>query len=135
MHLDSEEFMNHPYIGILPDGIPGSIMHRKNDDIRYPETRRAEDTVYLKEWMKKRYFKLDDSYNYLFLRAFHCSNTWEQEHFRRRIRNSPKALLQYFWHSVIRNNVFGHPRFQLSNASKQAFEDFIRISKELNLIS
>ena len=135
MHLDSPEFMDHPYVGILPDGIPGSIMHRKSNTIRYPETRRAEDTVYLNEWMKLRYFKLDDSFNFLFLRAFHGSNTWEREHFQRRIRNSPKALIQYIWHAVIRRNVFGHPRFQLSGQAQKAFADFLELSQKLGLIS
>lgn len=134
MHLDSDEFMHHPYVGILPDGIPGSIMHRKSESIRYPETKRAEDTVYLNEWMKKRYFKLDDSYNYLFIRAYHGNNTWEQDHFRRRIRNSPKALVQYIWHAVIKNDLFGHPRFQLSEQAKEAFNQFLELSRTLNLI-
>lgn len=134
MHLDSEEFMHHPYVGILPDGIPGSIMHRKNDRIRYPETRRAEDTVYLKEFMKLRYHKLDDAYNYLFLRAYHGNNTWEQTHFKRRIRNSPVALMQYIWHALIKKDLFGHPRFQLSEKAQDAFKQYLHESRELGLI-
>lgn len=134
MHLDTDEFMDHPYVGVLPDGIPGSIMHRAGEDIRYPETRRAEDTVYLHEWMQKRYYKLDDSYNYLFLRAYHGDNTWEQTHFKRRIRNSPKALMQYFWHAILKNDLFGHPRFQLSPQAKAAFKQYKEISAELNLL-
>ncbi|MCG8372073.1 MAG: glycosyltransferase family 2 protein [Balneolales bacterium] len=133
MHLDTEEFMNHPYVGILPDGIPGTIMHRKDDTIRYPETKRAEDTVYLKEWMKRRYLKIDHSYNYLFLRAFHGNNTWEQEHFQRRIRNSPVSLIQFIWHSKIRKNLFNHPRFRLSEKAERAFQRYLSISRELDL--
>ena len=134
MHLDSEEFMNHPYVGVLPDGIPGSIMHRADNEIRYPETKRAEDTVYLNEWMKKRYLKLDDSYNYLFLRAYHGNNTWEQEHFVRRIRNSPEALIQYIWFAVIKRNLFSHPRFKLSKEATEAFKNYLQTSKELDLL-
>ncbi|MTI89636.1 MAG: glycosyltransferase family 2 protein [Balneolaceae bacterium] len=134
MHLDTEEYMDHPYVGVLPDGIPGSIMHRSGANIRYPETRRAEDTVYLNEWMERRYFKLDDSYNYLFLRAYHGNNTWEQTHFKRRIRNSPVALLQYVWHAVLKQDLFAHPRFQLSPEAQSAFDQYKRESKELGLI-
>lgn len=134
MHLDTEEFMMHPYVGILPDGIPGSIMHRRNDHIRYPETKRSEDTVYLEEWMKLRYHKLDHSYNYLFLRAYHGDNTWEQDHFKRRIRNSPIALVQYIWHAVIRNDLFGHPRFQLSDKASDAFQQYLEESRRLDLL-
>lgn len=134
MHLDTKEFLHHPYVGILPDGIPGSIMHRRDEHIRYPETRRAEDTVYLKEWMRKKYYKLDDSYNHLFLRAFHGDNTWEQEHFKRRIRNSASSLIQYIWYAKLKGNLFEHPRFQLSKDAQQAFDDYMKLSKELNLI-
>lgn len=134
MHLDTNEFMEHPYVGILPDGIPGSIMHRRSDSIRYPETRRSEDTVYLEEWMKLRYHKLDHSYNYLFLRAYHGKNTWEQDHFKRRIRNSPVALLQYIWSVFIKRDLFSHPRFQLSEKAEAAFKQYLSESKELNLL-
>lgn len=133
MHLDTPEFIEHPYIGILPDGIPGSIMHKRNDDIRYPETRRAEDTVYLKQWMEKKYFKLENSYNYLFLRAYHGQNTWEQVHFKRRIRNSVVSFFQYVWYKHLRNDLFSHPRFKLSENAKDAFDQYWQESKELKL--
>ncbi|HET8866471.1 MAG TPA: glycosyltransferase family 2 protein [Gracilimonas sp.] len=134
MHLDTDEFMEHPYVGILPDGIPGSIMHRRSGSIRYPETRRSEDTVYLEEWMKLRYHKLDHSYNYLFLRAYHGNNTWEQDHFKRRIRNSPVALMQYIWSVFIKRDLFSHPRFQLNEKAEAAFKQYLSESKELNLL-
>lgn len=133
MHLSTPRFMEHPYIGTLPDGVPGSIMHRRNPEIQYPETPRAEDDVFLKKWMKLNYYKLDDAYNYLFLRAYHGENTWEQKHFKRRMFNSPWATIQYFWYSVIRNDLFAHPKFQLSSKAKQAFKQYMRESRELDL--
>lgn len=135
MHLDTEPFIHHPYIGYLPNGIPGSIMHRRSEHIRYPETRRAEDTVYLKEWMQKRYHKLDKHYNHLFLRAYHGNNTWEKEHFQRRIRNSFGSMLAYFWHKTIKGDLFGHPRFQLTEDQQEAFESYLELSEKLNLFS
>lgn len=133
MHLDTPRYLEHPYVGYLPDGIPGSIMHRRNKEIRYPETRRSEDTVYLKEWMKLRYKKLSPDYNHLFLRAYHGNNTWEREHFKRRIRNSPGSLLAYIWHKNIKGDLFGHPRFQLDETQKEAFKSYFELSKKLNL--
>lgn len=133
MHLDEEPYMQHPYVGYLPDGIPGSIMHRADADIRYPHTRRAEDTVFLKQWMEKRYIQLPDSYSYLFIRCYHGSNTWEKEHFLRRIRNNPKDALLYGWHKMIKGNVFGHPRFCLSQNERTAFEMYLEDSKKLSL--
>lgn len=135
MHLDNREYLNHPYIGYLPNGIPGSIMHRSSTQIRYPETRRAEDTVYLKQWMKKRYKKLDHQFNHLFLRAYHGNNTWEAKHFIRRIRNSIPSAIAYFWYAVVRRNVFNHPRFRLTPDQKAAFEQYVSDSKNLGLLS
>lgn len=134
MHLNTQEFNSHPYIGHLPEGIPGSIMHRKDDSIRYPETRRAEDTVYLKEWMNKRYMKLDDSCNHLFLRAFHGDNTWEIEHFERRIKNSPIRMVQYLWFKYVTGDLFRHPKFRLTSDQQNAFDQYFTMSKELGLV-
>src|SRR5699024_61488 len=76
-HIDSEEFMQHPYRGAIADGSPNSIMHRKSSEIRYPSLRRDEDTVYLNQWEEKRYKKISLAYSYLLVRCFHGSNTWE----------------------------------------------------------
>lgn len=133
MHLDTPKYLNHPYVGYLPDGIPGSIMHRRNKNIRYPETRRSEDTVYLNKWMNLRYKKLSPDYNYLFLRAYHGNNTWEREHFKRRIRNSPIKLLSFIWYNYIKGDLFNHPSFQLNKNQREAFESYFELSKKLGL--
>lgn len=135
MHLDEEPYMQHPYVGYLPDGIPGSIMHRANSNIRYPHTRRAEDTVYLNEWMEKRYIQLPDNYSHLFIRCYHGNNTWEKEHFLRRIRNNPKDALLYVWHKMIKGNLFNHPRFRITEEQQKAFKMYLDDSKNLNLFS
>lgn len=134
MHLDEEPYMHHPYVGYLPDGIPGSIMHRADADIRYPHTRRAEDTVYLNEWMEKRYLQLPDDYSHLFIRCYHGNNTWEKDHFLRRIRNNPKDAILYVWHKMIKGDLFAHPRFRLTEKQKEAFQEYLSSSKELNLL-
>ena len=133
MHLDEEPYMKHPYVGFLPDGIPGSIMHRADSSIRYPHTRRAEDTVYLNDWMQKRYLQLPDKYSYLFIRCYHGSNTWEKDHFLRRVRNNPKDALLYGWHKFVKGNLFDHPRFELDRAEQEAFSMYLKNSKKMDL--
>lgn len=134
MHLDVEPYIRHPYVGNLPNGIPGSIMHRKDPSITYPHTRRAEDTVYLDQWMDKRYTKLSDEYSYLFLRSYHGDNTWEKEHFLRRIRNSPVDYIQYIWYAKIRGDFSRHPKFILTEKEQQSFEMFLEDSLEFDLV-
>lgn len=134
MHLDTPEYVHHPYVGQLPEGIPGSIMHRNDPSISYPHTRRAEDTVFLKEWMDRKYIQLPDKYSYLFIRCYHGDNTWEKEHFLRRIRNSPVDLITYVWHKFVRGNLFNHPKFRLSDEAKEAFAMYLDDSKKFELV-
>ena len=133
MHLNDPEYMNLPFFGKLPDGIPGSIMHKNNASIRYPEFRKAEDTVYLKDWMKLKYTKLPEEYSYLFIRCYHGSNTWEQEHFRRRIKNSPYKWVLFNFYKYIIRDLNKHPKFRLSGNAKQTFEMYMEQSNALKL--
>lgn len=134
-HIDSPDLINHPYIGRLPDGSPSSIMHRKNDDIRYPSMRRGEDTVYLNRWMDQgKYKMLDLSYAYLFVRVFHGSNVSGKKHFLRRLKNSPVNWIQYMWHAKIRGNLFSHPKFKLSEIEQKSVEMFMNDSKKLGIL-
>ncbi len=135
MHLDNPDFFSLPYIGYLPDGIPGSIMHKRSDEVRYPEYRRAEDTVYLRKWMKHRYIKLPEHHAGLFIRCFHGTNTWEEEHFTRRIRNSPGSWIQYLYYKYVRGDLSGHPRFRLSPVTDSAFKQYVEESRTLNLFT
>ncbi|MGM0547277.1 MAG: glycosyltransferase family 2 protein [Bacteroidota bacterium] len=134
-HIDSEKFMEHPYIGSLPDGSPSSIMHRRDDNIRYPSLPRGEDTEYLNKWIKnKRYKQLDLSYSYLFVRVFHGTNVSGKKHFLRRLKNSPKRWLQYMWHAKIKGDVFGHPKFDLTEKEQEAFNMFLEDSRKLGIL-
>jgi len=134
MHLDTKTYQLHPYIGILKSGIPGSIMHRRDDQIRYLELRRAEDTHYLNAWSKKRYTKLPLSEVHLFIRCFHGNNTWDKSHFMSRMRNTVPDLAAYYWYRYIKQDLFSHNRFQLSEKAKASFEAYLADSYELNLL-
>lgn len=134
MHLDTEAYLEHPYIGYLRDGVPGSIMHRRVDDIRYPAMRRAEDSVYLQAWTERRYTKLPPTELYLFIRCFHGSNTWEQSHFMSRMRNTVPDAVAYAWHRYVRGDLFRHPRFRLDEKAREAFQTYLEDSYDLNLL-
>ena len=133
MHIDSPKFVHRPYIGCLPEGVPGTIMHRRDPDIRYPNMRREEDTAYLEQWKQKRYALLPPSDTHLFIRCFHGTNTWEKDHFLRRLRNSVSDALAYVWYRYIEGNLFQHPRFQLSEKDHHAFEQYLQDSDTLDL--
>lgn len=134
MHLDAPEYFYAPYIGLLDDGVPGSIMHRRDDDARYPDMPRAEDTVYLDHWLEQDYRLLPASEAaHLFIRCFHGDNTWEKKHFLTRMRNTPRDAIAYVWHRYVRGDLSRHRRFQLSDAARDAFETYLHDSADLGL--
>lgn len=133
MHVDHPEYFDLPYVGYLPDGIPGTIMHRRDDTIRYPSERAGEDTTYLDHWLSKRYQKLPASEAGLFIRCFHGTNTWEMNHFVRRMRNSPAKLMRYLFYRHIVRDLSKNPLFRLDEGVRQAFETYLAESRQLEL--
>lgn len=125
MHVDHPDYFYHPFIGILPDGVPPTVMHRRDADIRYPNIRRTSDTDYVNDWREKRYHIMPREDSYLYLRYSHDDNLWETDHFLRRMRNTPKDLLLYAWHRYVRGDVFDHPRFQLTEQMQEAFQRYL----------
>jgi glycosyltransferase involved in cell wall biosynthesis len=134
-HIDTEKFMEHPYRGFLPNGSPSTIMHIRNDQIRYPSLQREEDTIYLNQWRKhKKYKNLDLSYAYLFVRVFHGDNVSGKKHFLRRLKNTPVSWLQYMWQAKIKDDIFSHPKFQLSGKEQESFDLFMADSRKFGLL-
>ena len=135
MHVDAPEYFYSPFLGLLPHGVPPTIMHRRDEEIRYPELRRTSDTAYTTRWRERRYVQLPRALSYLHLRYFHGGNLWEQEHFLRRMRNTPADLLLYGWYRYVRRDLFKHPRFRLDANAKSAFEAYLADSRAEGLFS
>ncbi|GGO98553.1 glycosyltransferase family A protein [Stakelama pacifica] len=133
MHLDSPEWFDHPYVGTLNPGVPGTILHRARSDARYPDERRGEDTVFLDNWPRDALSIIDAPH--LFLRAFHGSNTWERQHFTRRIRNTPASGIEYFLRRYLLRNVYGHSRFRLGPDTRAAFAQYLADSRRLGIFA
>ncbi len=133
MHVNQLPYFDKPYIGLLPNGVPPTIMHRRDDSIRYPSLPRTEDTVYVNEWLARSYVQLPADASYLYIRSFHGSNTWEVDHFLRRMRNTPVDWLRFGWYKYIRRDLFAHPRFHLTEKMLAAFNSYIEDSRRLGL--
>ncbi len=133
MHVNETEYFDHPFYGLLDGGVPPTIMHIRDDEVRFPELRRTSDTTYKNVWRSRNYHIMPMEDAHLHLRYFHGENLWEQDHFLRRMRNTPRDLLAYGWHKVIRRNVFGHPKFRISTDARQAFETYLALSRECGI--
>lgn len=134
IHIQDGEFKDTPFIGSLTHGIPGSIMHISSDEIYYPNYPKAEDTVYLNQWKKKKYTIMPKDMAYLFIRCYHGSNTWNAEHFKRRIRNSPYRFLTYIWYRYAKKELIKHPYFRMEGNLKVSVDQYFADSESLGII-
>lgn len=129
MHVDDPAFFAHPFVGLLRGGVPPTILHRRDDAIRYPNLRRTSDSTYVEQWQKRRYTILSHGTEGLYVRYFHGGNLWEQEHFVRRMRNTPADFVAYLWARYVRRDVKTHPRFRLTPETEAAFRLYLEQSR------
>lgn len=133
MHVDDPRYFDHPFVGLLRGGVPPTIVHRRDAEIRYPNLRRTSDTHYVEAWQEHRYVQLPPAQSYLYVRYQHGGNLWEADHFLRRARNTPRDLLLWGWHRHIRQRPFDHPRFRLSPEARAAFAQYLDDSFRFDL--
>jgi glycosyltransferase involved in cell wall biosynthesis len=129
MHVDAPNYFLHPFIGLLREGVPPTVMHRRDGGIRYPNLRRTSDTTYLGQWQQRAYHLLPRGTEHLYVRYFHGGNLWEERHFVRRMRNTPRDLMAYGWHRFVRRDLLGHPRFRLGADARAAFDLYLAQSR------
>lgn len=134
MHVDHRDYFHRPFLGKLRHGVPPTIMHRRAA-VRYPNLRRTSDTTYTEAWRARRYAQLPLEDARLYLRYFHGGNLWEQEHFLRRMRNTPADLIAYVWFRYVRRDLFAHPRFRLDEAAWAAFGTYLEDSRAVGLFA
>nr|BCX00470.1 MAG: hypothetical protein KatS3mg041_0516 [Bacteroidota bacterium] len=123
VHLDLPTWRSRPFRAQIRRGTPGTILHRREAAIRYPDWARQEDTAYRDRWWSRRVRLLGREYAYLFIRCYHGRNTWELTHFLNRLRNHPLGCLGYGY-ARIRGSLWYHPAFRLSEAERASFALF-----------
>jgi glycosyltransferase involved in cell wall biosynthesis len=133
MHIDSEEMFERPYRADVSDGTPGTILHRRTD-VRYPNDARGEDSVFMKTLQRAgRVAVMDRRHSHLFIRCFHGNNTWEAQHFQKRLWRTPLLLAFYLKARWIDRDLFRHPAFQLTDAERVAVAQYFADSRELGV--
>jgi glycosyltransferase involved in cell wall biosynthesis len=135
MHLDTPDYIAHPYRCSLRGGTPGTILHRRSN-VRYPELRKNEDAIYLdRHRAAGRVATLGSAQSHLFIRCFHGENTWNREHFLRRLHTTKLDKLRHFVAVRLRRDLFSHPAFQLATREREAFEHYLSQSRAVGLLS
>ncbi len=135
MHLDTPEYVRHPYRAELRSGTPGTILHKRTT-VRYPDLRKREDSVFRDRLARTiRLGIVEQPHSHLVIRCFHGANTWDERHFRRRLRRTFVDRLDFLRAKYIRGDLFTHPRFHLTAKEREAVDRFFQDSLELGIFS
>jgi glycosyltransferase involved in cell wall biosynthesis len=133
MHVDTPQMADLPYRADAGHGTPGTIVHRRTA-VRYPNLARGEDDVFLESIGRRgRIARLGAEHSHLFIRCFHGGNTWDDGHFRRRLRRTPLAAAHYVW-ARLRGDLRRHPQLRLTPRERDAVARFLDESRELSLL-
>ncbi len=133
MHVDTPAMAALPYRADAGHGTPGTIVHRRTR-ARYPNLARGEDDVFLAEVARAgEVAMLGEDHSHLFIRCFHGGNTWNADHFRRRLRRTPLAAAHYLW-ARLRGDLRHHPQLRLTERERAAVQRFLEASRELSLL-
>jgi len=133
MHVDTPAMAALPYRADAGHGTPGTVVHCRTD-ARYPNLARGEDTVFLDALAERGDVAvLGVEHSHLFIRCFHGGNTWNADHFRRRLRRTPTAAAHYLW-ARLRGDLRGHPQLRLTDRERAAINVFLNESRALDLL-
>lgn len=135
MHLDTRELGDTVFRAEAPGGMPGSILHRPTH-VRYPNRARSEDLAFqaaLEEHGRVGCMPREDAH--LLVRCYHGTNTWDLDHFVRRLWRTPRNKLQYVIARFVRRELRKHPAFVLDARQRESAARFFEDSRALGLLA
>jgi len=108
---------------------PGTVLHRR-DAARYPNLARGEDSVFLRSLSAAGAVTvLDREWSHLFVRCFHGANTWDEQHFLRRLRRRVTDWPAYISARWIHRDLRRHPAFRLELNEIETIEAMERFDR------
>lgn len=134
-HLDAPGYVERPFHTSLSSGsTPGTILHRRSQ-VRYPNLKRAEDTLYLEALGRELAVGvLDEPHSHLFIRCFHGANTWDRRHFEGALQHGLGNVLWYRFAKHVKRDLTRHPAFRLTQLEHDAARSFLEDSHTLGVL-
>lgn len=104
---------------------PGTLLFRKEPGLQYAPLPRNEDGLFMRD-VKERMglATMGKDKSHLFIRVFHGTNTWEVEHFLRRLHRRPLDWPTYAYSRFLKRDITQHSAFRLTKdelATVQAY--------------
>ena len=133
MHIDTPQYVDHPFRTALRRGTPGTIVNRRSA-LRYPSQRKSEDTAYLDRLRRDRRIRvLGPEHSHLFIRCFHGTNTWHRKHFTERLHYTWRNKIDYVWARFVNRDLLTHAAFRLTPEETDSVRLFLDDSRALGL--
>lgn len=132
MHMDDPAWIDRPYVGYFKGGAPSTILHRRRDDIRYPRERKGEDSTFRDHFVRLGSVLMDVDDAGLLIRCFHGQNTWDRDHFEKRVALRPQDVVEWRVRRLVGREA-GYSAFRLSPRQRASFDAFIAHSRSLGL--
>lgn len=113
MHVVTVEETRRSFRGDTGVATPGTILYRRSD-LRYPNLAKNEDGEFLRAVRSRLGLAIMGSeWSSLFVRIFHGANTWDEAHFHRRLRRTPRLWLEYQVVTRVWGDLSRHSRLRL----------------------
>lgn len=113
MHMVTAHETTHSFRGDTGVATPGTILYRRSD-LRYPNLAKNEDGEFLRAARARFGLAIMGAeWSSLYVRIFHGANTWDEAHFHKRLRRTPRLWLEYQVANRVRGDLSHHSRFRL----------------------
>lgn len=127
MHInESAETQNKLFRADTGIATPGTLLFRRDAHVEYRPLARNEDGFFMREVCDKLGLAvLGRDQSHLFIRVFHGANTWEMEHFLRRLHRRPADWPSYVMSRFIRRDITRHRSFRLNDLEQDAASSYL----------
>lgn len=133
MHMDDPAWIDRPYVSWFKGGAASSIVHRRRDDIRYVSLRKGEDSIFREHWRKLGATLLGTDEAGLLIRYFHGDNTWDRDHFEKRVALRPLQIVEWKLRNLL-GATAGYSAFRLKPAQQASYNAYRADSRALGLL-
>lgn len=127
MHIDDSSILGTKLFRV-DTGIatPGTLLFRRDAGATYRPLARNEDGFFMRD-VKNRVglTSLDESSSHLFVRVFHGANTWDVDHFLRRLRRRPADWPSWIASRFVKGDITQHRAFKLKPEEQATAEAYL----------
>ena len=134
----SSELSHHLFRADSGIATPGTLLFHRDTRSRYQPLARNEDGKFMRDVRSELGLAvLGNEFSHLFIRVFHGSNTWDEEHFLNKLRRRPIDWPSWAIAKYLRGDLTTHKAFRLTELEREVAQSYLKsvMSDRLDLAS